>query len=94
MNISPPTNEGLRAPGSGPADPDTGTRKKMAFWDRGKFLLGLAIAFLILVWNNLAAFDGIMSFPEAVVYTASDRWGIVVFLLLGIEVLRQLAAQA
>jgi ATP-dependent Zn protease len=62
----------------------------MAFWDRCKFLLGLVVAFFILVWSNLASFDGIMTFPEAVNYTAADRWGLVILLLIGVEVLRQL----
>lgn len=90
MNAPPPRPEGLRAPGSGPADPVPATRKKMPPWDRLKFIIGLSIAFVILVWNHLVSFEGITTIPESVVATTADRWGMVIFALLGLEVLRQI----
>ncbi|GAA2309819.1 hypothetical protein GCM10010149_70050 [Nonomuraea roseoviolacea subsp. roseoviolacea] len=81
-------HEGLRAPGSGPADPDSVTRKRMPFWDRSKFLLGLVLAFLVLSWKTMADFEGIVGFPEAVrVIAYEHQW---IFWLLGAEALRQL----
>ncbi|GAA3539795.1 hypothetical protein GCM10022419_019790 [Nonomuraea rosea] len=81
-------HEGLRAPGSGPTDPDAVTRKKMQFWDRSKFLIVLVLAYLILTWKVMADFEGIISFPEAAREIAqSYQW---IFWLLGAEVARQL----
>ncbi|MEV5407740.1 AAA family ATPase [Thermopolyspora sp. NPDC052614] len=90
MNISPPQAEGLRAPGSGPSDPVRATRKKLPPWDRLKFFIGLGIAFVILVWNHMVTYEGITTIPESTVATATDRWGMVIFILLGLEVLRQI----
>ena len=90
MSNPPPQPEGLRAPGSGPGDPERVTRKRLSPWDRIKFLLGLSIAYLVLVWNHLVTFEGITTFPESLVATASDRWGMVIFTLIGLEVLRQI----
>lgn len=90
MNTTSPQPEGLRAPGSGPSDPVRATRKKLPPWDRLKFLLGLAVAFAILVWNHMVTYEGITTLPESVVATATDRWGMVIFTLLGLEVLRQI----
>ncbi|WP_219470802.1 AAA family ATPase [Nonomuraea rhizosphaerae] len=79
---------GLRAPGSGPSDPDAVTRKKMPFWDRSKFLIGLVLAFLILTWKVMADYQGIVTFVEAMQAIAySYQW---IFWLLGLEALRQL----
>lgn len=90
MSNPPPQPEGLRAPGSGPGDPERVTRKRLSPWDRIKFLLGLSIAYLVLVWNHLVTFEGITTFPESLVATAADRWGMVIFTLIGLEVLRQI----
>jgi len=90
LSNPPPQPEGLRAPGSGPGDPERVTRKRLSPWDRIKFLLGLSIAYLVLVWNHLVTFEGITTFPESLVATASDRWGMVIFTLIGLEVLRQI----
>ncbi|HUR07946.1 MAG TPA: AAA family ATPase [Nonomuraea sp.] len=79
---------GLRAPGSGPADPEALTRKKMRFWARSKFLIGLVLAFFILTWKVMADFQGIVSFGEAMrVIAYTYQW---IFWLLGVEALRQL----
>ncbi|GGM78933.1 hypothetical protein GCM10010106_26860 [Thermopolyspora flexuosa] len=90
MSNPPPQPEGLRAPGTGPGDPERVTRKRLSPWDRIKFLLGLSVAYLILVWNHLVTFEGITTFPESLVATAADRWGMVIFTLIGLEVLRQI----
>ncbi|WP_326638380.1 AAA family ATPase [Nonomuraea fuscirosea] len=81
-------HEGLRAPGSGPSDPESVTRKKMQFWDRSKFLIVLVLAYLILTWKVMADFEGIMTFPEAAQKIAVEyQW---IFWLLGAEAIRQL----
>ncbi|TMR96678.1 AAA family ATPase [Nonomuraea basaltis] len=81
-------HEGLRAPGSGPSDPDSVTRKKMQFWDRSKFLIALVLAYLILTWKVMADFQGVATFPEAAQKIAYEyQW---IFWLLGVEVVRQL----
>ncbi|GAA3260984.1 AAA family ATPase [Nonomuraea helvata] len=81
-------HEGLRAPGSGPSDPESVTRKKMQFWDRSKFLIALVAAYLILTWKVMADFAGVATFPEAAQAIAyAYQW---IFWLLGVEVVRQL----
>ncbi|MFI7463314.1 AAA family ATPase [Nonomuraea sp. NPDC049646] len=81
-------HEGLRAPGSGPSDPDSVTRKKMQFWDRSKFLIALVLAYLILTWKVMADWTGVVTFPEAAWKIGYEyQW---IFWLLGAEVLRQL----
>ncbi|MEW9549266.1 AAA family ATPase [Nonomuraea sp. NPDC050783] len=81
-------HEGLRAPGSGPSDPESVTRKKMRFWDRSKFLIALVAAYLVLTWKEMADFEGIMPFPDAARLIARDHpW---IFWLLGVELVRQL----
>ncbi|MEV6029768.1 AAA family ATPase [Nonomuraea sp. NPDC052116] len=81
-------HEGLRAPGSGPSDPESVTRKKMQFWDRSKFLIALVVAYLILTWKVMADWQGVVLFPEAAQRIAYEYpW---IFWLLGVEVARQL----
>ncbi|WP_207756706.1 AAA family ATPase [Nonomuraea cypriaca] len=81
-------HEGLRAPGSGPSDPESVTRKKMRFWDRSRFLIVLVVAYLILTWKVMADFAGIITFPEAAWVTAeSYQW---IFWLVAAECVRQL----
>ncbi|MCF6474410.1 AAA family ATPase [Nonomuraea sp. MG754425] len=80
-------HEGLRAPGSGPTDPESVTRKKMQLWDRSKFLIALVLAYLVLTWKVMADFEGIVSFPEAARRIATEyQW---IFWLLGAELVRQ-----
>ncbi|GIH73267.1 AAA family ATPase [Sphaerimonospora thailandensis] len=77
----------LRAPGSGPADRDSATRKRLALWDRVKFLILLAVAFCALMWNDMVAFPGLMSAHDALVrMIESSSW---VLWLAGIEAARQ-----
>ncbi|GAA2673785.1 hypothetical protein GCM10010412_054470 [Nonomuraea recticatena] len=78
---------GLRAPGSGPVDPDTVTRKRMVFWDRIKILLVLSIVFLVLAWKEMADYAGIMPFDDALRRIGENHpW---IFYLLGAEFVRQ-----
>ncbi len=77
----------LRAPGSGPVDRDPGTRKRLAPWDRGKFLILLAVAFGVLMWSDMVAFPGLMSARDALVRTVTgSAW---ILWLAGLEVARQ-----
>ncbi|MDP9866864.1 MULTISPECIES: AAA family ATPase [Streptosporangium] len=90
MKSPPPAPgfEGLRAPGSGPTDPHPRTRKRMPLWDRVKFVLVLTAVYLILVWNEMASYEGIISVRDATVRAATAApW---IFWLLGAEVLRQI----
>ncbi|MET8988136.1 AAA family ATPase [Nonomuraea wenchangensis] len=81
-------HEGLRAPGSGPSDPESVTRKKMQFWDRSKFLIALVLAYLVLTWKVMADYEGVTTFPEAAESIANAYpW---IFWLLGVELVRQL----
>ncbi|MGW2144591.1 AAA family ATPase [Nonomuraea bangladeshensis] len=80
--------EGLRAPGSGPSDPESVTRKKMQFWDRSKFLIALVLAYLVLTWKVMADYEGVTTFPDAARSIANAYpW---IFWLLGVELVRQL----
>ncbi|MBO3747915.1 AAA family ATPase [Streptosporangiaceae bacterium NEAU-GS5] len=91
MDTAPPPTfhpEGLRAPGSGPEDRNRPTRKRLAPWDRLKFLFLLTLAFAILTWNQVASFNGIMPLGDAILTTAMDAtW---IFWLAGLEVIRQI----
>jgi cell division protease FtsH len=79
--------EGLRPPGERPRDDERPTRKPMALWDRVKFLLLLALVWLILVWAAMAS-NPLMGFADAArIEARSASW---VFILMGLEVLRQI----
>lgn len=59
----------------------------MRLWDRGRFLIGLLAAFLVLTWKAMADFEGIISFGEAVQYVgAAHPW---IFWLMAAETVRQ-----
>ncbi|GAA0369520.1 hypothetical protein GCM10009530_19470 [Microbispora corallina] len=80
--------EGLREPGSGPEDRDSFTRKRLALWDRTKFLILLAVAFGVLVWNTTATYQGIIPLSDAFLLTVRDSsW---ILCLAGLEVVRQI----
>ncbi|MGI5156215.1 AAA family ATPase [Microbispora sp. CA-102843] len=86
--LPPKHHEGLREPGSGPVDRDPLTRKRLPLWDRTKFLLLLAVAFGVLVWNTTATYEGIISIYDAFVLTVRDAsW---ILWLVGVEVVRQI----
>ncbi|GAA3799007.1 hypothetical protein GCM10022226_17990 [Sphaerisporangium flaviroseum] len=83
---APDQPTGLRAPGSGPT---AAGRVTMPFWDRAKFLVGLTVAYFVMVWHNMASFEGIMPFGEALRVTAVGRAGSIILFLIGAELLRQ-----
>ncbi|GAA4506414.1 AAA family ATPase [Nonomuraea ferruginea] len=79
---------GLRAPGSGPADPDAATAERRRLWDRSRFLAGLTAVYLVLALKVMADHPGIVPFADAVRVVARDhQW---IFWLLGAEAARQL----
>jgi cell division protease FtsH len=79
--------EGLPSPGEHVAEPDGGTRKRLALWDRIKFLLLLGIVWLLLVWAAMAS-NPILPFADAVRLQAGSSWWL--FALLCLEVIRQI----
>ncbi|GGO13399.1 AAA family ATPase [Microbispora bryophytorum] len=86
--LPPKHHEGLREPGSGPVDRDPRTRKRLPLWDRTKFLILLAVAFGVLLWNTIATYEGIISFYDAFVMTVREAsW---VLWLAGVELVRQI----
>src|SRR5438105_1435507 len=80
------TPEGLRPPGGRPRDEDRPTRKPLPPWDRIKFLLLLVLLWFVLVWSAMAN-NPLVSFRDAV--SIEVRAGAWVFVLAGLEVLRQ-----
>ncbi|MFD2350614.1 hypothetical protein ACFSTC_16720 [Nonomuraea ferruginea] len=79
---------GLRAPGSGPADPDAATAERRRLWDRSRFLVSLTAVYLVLALKVMADHPGIVPFADAVRVVARDhQW---IFWLLGAEAARQL----
>jgi cell division protease FtsH len=83
----PPAAEGLPPPDSGPLDAHPVTRKPMELWDRIKFIVLLVLLWLILVWAMMAD-NPLVGFSDAV--RTQVREGYWVFILIGLEVLRQL----
>jgi cell division protease FtsH len=81
------TAEGLSPPGGRPKDEDRLTRKPLAFWDRIKFLVLLGLVWFILTWSVMAN-DPIVGFLDAV--RIEVREGAWVFILMGLEVIRQI----
>jgi len=79
--------EGLPAPGERPRDEDRRTRKPMSLWDRLKFLILLALVWWILVWSAMAN-NPLMGISDAM--RTEVRSGAWVFVLAGLEVLRQI----
>ncbi|MBV9208516.1 MAG: AAA family ATPase, partial [Actinobacteria bacterium] len=82
-----PAVEGLAEPGGRPRDDDRLTRKPLAFWDRIKFLLALVLVWFILVWSVMAN-DPLVGFTDAMRIEVRAGWW--VFILAGLEVLRQI----
>jgi cell division protease FtsH len=79
--------EGLRPPGEQPRDTDRPTRKPMSFWDRIKFLLLLALVWVLLTWAVMAN-NPLVGWQDAV--RIEVRAGAWVFVLMGLEVIRQI----
>ena len=79
--------EGLRPPDGRPRDDDRPTRKPLPIWDRIKFLLLLVLIWFILVWSVMAN-NPLVGFQDAM--RIETRSGVWVFVLIGLEVLRQI----
>ncbi|MDQ2811003.1 MAG: AAA family ATPase [Actinomycetota bacterium] len=81
-------DEGLSPPGGHgrPVDADRLTRKPLGFWDRIKFLLLLTLLWFALIWSSMAN-NPIIGFSDALRTQVRSGWW--VFLLLGVELLRQ-----
>jgi cell division protease FtsH len=79
--------EGLTYQGGRPREEDILTRKRLSLWDRVKWLVALAIIWLILVWSVMAN-NPLVGFADAVrIETTAASW---VFVLAGLEVIHQL----
>lgn len=68
-------------------DRDGGTRRKLLFFDRIKYLLFLAALFGFFVWNEQANLP-ILSWADAYRRTVNSKWWI--FVLFGLEVIREI----
>jgi cell division protease FtsH len=78
---------GLSYEGGRPREEDIPTRKPLSLWDRGKFLLLLAIIWILLVWSVMAD-NPIVGFSDAVkIEVQTGYW---VFILAGLEAVRQI----
>src|SRR6266700_6562766 len=78
---------GAPPPHSGrPRDEDRLTRKPLTVWDRIKFLLLLVLLWFVLVWSAMAN-NPLVGFYDAM--RGQLRTGWWVFILLGLEGLRQ-----
>jgi cell division protease FtsH len=88
MNETPAAPpRGLSPPGERPRDEDRRTRKPLAPWDRVKFLLLLTLVWWILVWNAMAN-NPLLPLQDAMrIQARQAAW---VFVLLGLEALRQI----
>ena len=73
-------------PSGRPRDEDRLTRKPLTLWDRLKFVILLTLLWFILVWSVMAN-DPLVGFSDALRIEVRTGWW--VFLLLGLEVLRQ-----
>jgi ATP-dependent Zn protease len=73
--------------GGRPRDEDRLTRKPLSLWDRIKFLLLLVLLWFVLVWSVMAN-DPLVGFSDAMRIEVRSGWW--VFVLIGLEVLRQI----
>jgi cell division protease FtsH len=67
---------------------ERGTRKPLAWWDRAKFILLIAVLFGVLVWNEYLRIEPLGTWSDAAVQIASAQQWLV--WLFGLEVARQL----
>jgi cell division protease FtsH len=81
------TPEGLSQPGLPTRENARGTRKRLSFWDRIKILLLLGVIWFVLVWAVIAN-DPHVPFADAM--RIESRSGAWVFVLLGLEAIRQI----
>jgi ATP-dependent Zn protease len=97
MTMAPPEQSGPESapagpppPGGRPRDEDQLTRKRLAPWDRIKFLLLLALVWLVLVWSVVSKDP---ADPFGVAFADATRTelrsGLWVIVLAGLEVIRQ-----
>src|SRR5436305_6397370 len=63
------------------------TRKRLAFWDRIKFILALTVLWFMFVWADMANIP-ILPFRDALQRGVNSKWWLLV--LIGLEVLRQI----
>ena len=73
-------------PSGRPRHEDRLTRKPMSIWDRIKFLLLLGLVWFILVWSAMAN-NPLIGFSDAMRIQVRTGWW--VFVLIGLELLRQ-----
>jgi cell division protease FtsH len=78
--------QGLTHAGGRPREEDSLTRRRLSFWDRAKWLILLAVIWLLLVWS-LMADDPLVGFLDACRIEAQLGWW--VFILAGLEVVHQ-----
>jgi cell division protease FtsH len=83
---APGLPQGLSFEGGRPKDTDSLTRKRLSLWDRTKWLLLLAIIWLLLVWS-LMGDDPLIGFADACRIEVQTGWW--VFVLAGLELLHQ-----
>ena len=76
---------GVHGSGSAPARE---TRRKMALWDRTKFLLLLVLLFGFFLWSAVSDPNPFNTFGDALDETIRTKW--ILFVLFGLEALRQL----
>ena len=81
-----PVQQGFAYQGGRPREEDVLTRRKTPFWDRVKWLVLLAVIWLLLVWS-LMADNPLVGFADAVRIEVQLGWW--VFILAGLEVLHQ-----
>ncbi len=72
---------------SRPRDEERVTRRPLPWWDRVKFVVMLVVVFLFFVWGEVAD-NPILPVSEAFREAARTKWWI--FVLIGLEVVRQL----
>ncbi len=88
MNQTPAAPpEGLGPPGEQSRNEERRTRKRLALWDRVKFLLLLTLVWWVLVWNSMAN-NPLLPLADAMrIQARQAAW---VFVLLDLEALRQI----
>jgi cell division protease FtsH len=81
--------DGLRAQDESRHPDDRPTRKRLSFWDRIKYLLLLTLIWFIMVWASMAD-DQLLPFGDAMRIQLRSSNGILLFVIAGLELLRQL----
>src|SRR5580693_9925027 len=88
MTMAPPSApDEMRGYAGRPRDDERPTRKPLPIWDRIKFLLLLILVWFILVWSVMAN-NPLVGFQDAM--RIETRSGVWVFVLIGLEALRQI----